>query len=270
MRSITCSGPGQEPAERAEGLGQRAHPDQREVGIVREAAGGGAEDGVGLVEQEERAVAAASGGDLLHRGGVAVHREDRVGDHDRRRGGVLCQQGREVRRIAVAVDGARGTASSRQPSMIEAWFSSSERTRTSGPPSTLSAPRLAAKPVGKQTAASVPFQSASAASSVACTGREPVTSRERPAPAPHRSSAACAAAMTAGCALKPEVVVGGEGDDGAAVERTLRAQGVERPGRPPPPAVDHGRADGRSAMPAPAPAVRRRPGRSGVRRRHRP
>ena len=87
--------------------------------------------------------------------------------------------------------------------MIEAWFSSSDSTRTAGPPSTLSAPRLAAKPVGKQTAASVPFQAASAASSSVCTGRDPVTNRDAPAPAPQRSSAARAAATTASCALSP-------------------------------------------------------------------
>ena len=68
--------------------------------------------------------------------------------------------------------------------MMLAWFSSSERTRTPGPPSVLRAPRLAAKPVGKQTAASVPFHAASARSSSACTGRLPVTRREAPAPAP--------------------------------------------------------------------------------------
>ena len=87
--------------------------------------------------------------------------------------------------------------------MIEAWFSSSDSTRTVGPPSTLSAPRLAAKPVGKQTAASVPFQAAKATSSSVCTGRDPVTSREAPAPAPQRSSAPRAAVTTVGCALSP-------------------------------------------------------------------
>ncbi len=87
--------------------------------------------------------------------------------------------------------------------MIEAWLSSSDSTRTPGPPSTLSAPRLAAKPVGKQTAASVAFHAARAVSNSVCTGRDPVTRREAPAPAPQRSNAACAAPMTAGCALSP-------------------------------------------------------------------
>jgi hypothetical protein len=87
--------------------------------------------------------------------------------------------------------------------MIEAWFSSSDSTRTAGPPSTLSAPRLAAKPVGKQTAASVPFHAANAISSSVCTGRDPVTSRDAPAPAPQRSNAPRAASMTVACALSP-------------------------------------------------------------------
>ena len=87
--------------------------------------------------------------------------------------------------------------------MIEAWFSSSDSTRTPGPPSTLSAPRLAAKPVGKQTAASVPFQSARATSSSVCTGRDPVTSREAPARLPSAPGRLVPAAITAGWALSP-------------------------------------------------------------------
>ena len=92
---------------------------------------------------------------------------------------------------------------SRHPSMTLAWFSSSESTRTPGPPRTVSTPKLAANPVGKQTAASVPFQSASASSSSLWMGRVPVTRRDAPDPAPHCSSASCAAATTAGCVLNP-------------------------------------------------------------------
>ena len=44
----------------------------------------GAEDGVGLIEDEERAVAVAEGDELVERGGVAVHGEDGVGDDDGR------------------------------------------------------------------------------------------------------------------------------------------------------------------------------------------
>ncbi len=53
---------------------------------------------------------------------------------------------------------------SRHPSMIEAWLSSSEWTTTPPEANTDNTDRLAANPVGKMTAASVPFQSASAAS----------------------------------------------------------------------------------------------------------
>ena len=87
--------------------------------------------------------------------------------------------------------------------MMLAWFSSSERMRTPGPPRVDSTPRLAANPVGKQTAASVPFHAASSRSSPLWMGRLPVTRREAPDPAPQRVSAPCAAATTAGCALNP-------------------------------------------------------------------
>ena len=92
---------------------------------------------------------------------------------------------------------------SRQPSMIDAWLSSSEHTSTSRAPKVVSTPRLAANPVGNSTARSVPFHSASARSSSPCTGREPTMSRADPEPAPQRSSASCAAATTAGCCVKP-------------------------------------------------------------------
>ena len=87
--------------------------------------------------------------------------------------------------------------------MMLAWFNSSESTRTPGPPSVHSTPRLAANPVGKHTAASVPFHSANARSSSLWIGRVPVTRREAPEPAPQRASASCAAATTAGWALNP-------------------------------------------------------------------
>ena len=87
--------------------------------------------------------------------------------------------------------------------MMLAWFSSSERMRTPGPPSVDSTPRLAANPVGKQTAASVPFHAASSRSSSLWMGRLPVTRRDAPEPAPQRVSAWRAAATTAGCALNP-------------------------------------------------------------------
>ena len=88
--------------------------------------------------------------------------------------------------------------------MIDAWLSSSEQTSVPGPPNVVSTPRFAAKPVGKSTAASVCFQSASARSSSECTGRraddEAGRARRR---CPSGRCAACAAAMTAGCWVRP-------------------------------------------------------------------
>ena len=66
--------------------------------------------------------------------------------------------------------------------MIDAWFSSSEHTSVPGPPNVVSTPRFAANPVGKSTAASVCFQSASARSSSEWTGREPTIRRAAPEP----------------------------------------------------------------------------------------
>ena len=81
------AGAGQEAAQGAQGLRQRAHPHQGELGVRRE--GGGevrAQDGVGLIEEEQGPAAPAQGGDLLHRGRIAVHGEHRVGDDDGRGG----------------------------------------------------------------------------------------------------------------------------------------------------------------------------------------
>src|SRR5207248_2021155 len=66
---------------------------------------------------------------------------------------------------------------SRHPSMIDAWFSSSESTSVPGPAKVVRTPRLVAKPVGNRTAASVPFQSAITRSSSVCPGRDPTMSR---------------------------------------------------------------------------------------------
>ena len=178
-------GAGQEAAQRAQGLGQRSHPHQGEVGVGGEAGGEvGAEDGVGFIEQEQGAVAAAQGGDLLHRCRVAVHGEDRVGDHDGRAcAGARVQQRGEMRHVAVAVDRQLGPG---QPAAVDdrGVVQLVREDPHVGPPRTLSAPRLAAKPVGKQMAASVPFHSARATSNAVCTGRDPVTSREAPGPGP--------------------------------------------------------------------------------------
>ena len=92
---------------------------------------------------------------------------------------------------------------SRQPSMIDAWFSSSEKTRAPSVANTDSTERLAAKPVGNTTASSHRFHAASSDSRATCTGRVPVTRREAPEPEPQRSNASWAAATTTGCEASP-------------------------------------------------------------------
>ena len=98
---------------------------------------------------------------------------------------------------------ATSARESRQPSTIDAWFSSSEHTRVPAPPKVVSTPRLVANPVGNSTARAAPFHAASSASSSAWIGREPTMSRAAPDPAPQRSIASWAAAITAGCWVSP-------------------------------------------------------------------
>ena len=90
-----------EAAERAERLRQRADPHDVDVGARRTV---GPEHGVGLVEHEQRAVAPAHLGQRVDRRLVAVHREHRVGD-DERRAVVAGEQLVDVGRVGVAGDG---------------------------------------------------------------------------------------------------------------------------------------------------------------------
>ncbi len=162
----------------------------------------GPEDGVGLVDDEEGGFPGAQVEERIDVDEVAVHREDGVGDHQGAASTTPAEQCREMVEIAMSVDrhirGAR-----RQPSMIDAWFSSSLHTSTPGPANVVMTPRFVANPVGNSAAAGIDFHSASSRSRSAWTGRAPTMRRADPAPAPQRSSASCAAAMTAGCALSP-------------------------------------------------------------------
>ena len=74
--------------------------------------------------------------------------------------------------------------------MMEAWFSSSERTPHPGAAEHREHAEVGGEP-GREAPRPprVPFQAASAASSSAWTGRDPVTRREAPDPAPQRSRA---------------------------------------------------------------------------------
>ena len=72
------------------------------------------------------------------------------------------------------------------------------------------------------------FQSARAASSWVCTGREPLTSREAPAPGAPSVDGVVGGGEHPRVCREPEVVVGGEGNDRAAVvQQTSWAEGVE-------------------------------------------
>jgi hypothetical protein len=90
---------GDEPAEAAERLRERADPeriDAVEVGI-------GAEHRVRVVEHEQRAVARAHLGQCLDRRDVAVHGEHGVADHDGPPSGSLGEEVAHVLGIGVAV-----------------------------------------------------------------------------------------------------------------------------------------------------------------------
>ena len=74
---------GDETPQRSQRLRERADPHDR-----RGARGGDgwAEDGVCLIEHQQRAVAGAQGHQLVDRRRIPIHGEDRVGHHDRRIG----------------------------------------------------------------------------------------------------------------------------------------------------------------------------------------
>jgi hypothetical protein len=138
---------------------------------------------VGLVEHEQRPPGATEGGDVGHRGHVAVHGEDDVGDHQggaRRR----LQQGLEMVDVAVVVDGDLGA-------------------RQTGPVDDRGVVELVGQDADPAVAEDTENQRASASSSSSWQGRLPVTSRLAPEPEPQRSRASWAAATTAGCVERP-------------------------------------------------------------------
>ena len=194
------AGPGDEPAERAEGL--RAGADAQHVGIGLDV-DARAQHGVGLVEHEQRVFLAQSSiSASTSAASPSIENTVSLTTSARRppcdRAGACA----EVIEVAVAVHRRVGGAS-RQPSMIDAWLSSSEQTSTPAVPNVVSTPRFAANPVGKSAARSVPFHAASSRSSSLWIGRDPTMRRAEPAPLPQRSSASCAAAITAGCEVSP-------------------------------------------------------------------
>ena len=189
-------GAGDEAAERAQRLRQRPHSE--DVGILGHV---WTQDRVRFVDHQQRVVTRAHVEQVVERRLVAVHREDRVGDDDGR-AVMRREQCIDVGDVAMAGDLTR-PRDRRQPSMIDAWLSSSLTTSTPAVANVVSTPRFAANPVGKRSAASVSFQAASSLSSSRWTGREPTINRAEPEPVPQRSSASAAALTTAGCCDSP-------------------------------------------------------------------
>ena len=91
----------------------------------------------------------------------------------------------------------------RQPSMMLAWFSSSEMTTSSLVRMAATVPALAAKPLWNTTVASVCLNSASRFSSSTCSVMVPAMVRTDPVPTPNSSSAASAALRSRGCVVRP-------------------------------------------------------------------
>ena len=112
--------------------------------------------------------------------------------------------------------------------MIDAWFSSSEHTRTSCPPNVVSTPRLAANPVVNSTTRSLSFHSAER-------GLQLRVDRARADDEPRRTRAGSPAVERIArggdyrrVVREPEVVVRGERHDVLTVgEYAFRAMGVE-------------------------------------------
>ena len=99
-------GTGDETTERAQRLRQRA--DAQHVDVGEGGAGDrGAQDRVGLVEHEERAVVRTHLGELVDRCDVAVHREHGLGDHDGPGGVVRAEELVDVGGVVVSVDRQR-------------------------------------------------------------------------------------------------------------------------------------------------------------------
>ena len=196
------AGSGDEPAERAEGLRQGADPQDRRVGSGNEV---GSEDRVGLVDHEQCTVAGRQLEQAVDVGEVAVHREHGVGDDERH--GALGPGGStrssERVEVAVRVDGDLGT---REPGPVDdrrvVEFVRADQ-------DVLVAERgdhaeVGGEPGGEEDgglgAASILRARARARWWI---GRLPTISRAAPAPAPQRSSASWAAAITAGCWVRP-------------------------------------------------------------------
>ena len=91
----------------------------------------------------------------------------------------------------------------RQPSMMLAWFSSSDTTTSSLPRMAETVPALAAKPLWKTTTASVCLNSARRRSSSMWIAIVPAIVRTDPVPTPNRRVASIARSRSRGCVVSP-------------------------------------------------------------------
>ena len=185
------AGPATKPPERAERLGQGAHPQDVDPGAVGRAGPGSSGPRTAWASSSTsrapwRPARRDQAGEVGH---VPVHGEDGVGHDDRPARRARPAAASRCVEVAVGVDGDLGPG---QPAAVDDRgvvelvgedVGALGRRRPTAPT------RLAAKPVGKTTARSHPFHAARAASSSAWTGREPVTRRDAPDPAPQRSRA---------------------------------------------------------------------------------
>ncbi len=208
---------GHQPADHAEGLGERADLDIHlavQAEVVHDAAPALAEHAfaVGVVHHEHDVVLA---GDLVQRRqrrDVAVHAEDAVGD-DQRAAVRACvfldgrlQGGRHRcarRPRCVAPD-------SRQPSMMEAWFSRSEKITSSLPTSAGIVPRLAVKPDWKVMTSSAPLNFARRFSSSRCRSVVPAMVRTAAGPTPYFVGGLLGGLHELRMVCQPEIVVRAE------------------------------------------------------------
>jgi hypothetical protein len=98
--------------------------------VLRDAAPGLPDDAraVGVVDDERRAVLARQLDELGELREVALHREDAVGEDERALPGLeRLELGAQVVHVGVLEDRLPRGFASRTASMIDAWFSSSER-----------------------------------------------------------------------------------------------------------------------------------------------
>ena len=151
----------------------------------------GSEHGVGLVEHEQRRRGAPRGGRAPSRSARSPSIEKTVS--------VTTSARRPLAVARAASRGDRGRrggrprpsrATSRQPSMIDAWLSSSEHTSTSRPAEVGEHAEVGGEAGGEQDRAlGRPSTPPAPRSSSPCTGREPTMRRAEPDPAPQRSRA---------------------------------------------------------------------------------